>query len=937
MRQFYTLILFLISSLIVSAQKNGSVKGVAHDTLSRKALPDATITLLLKKDSSLVSFSMTDNAGRFYLDNIPAGEYRLLITHTAYHNSNRVFTITETNKDIDLGNVVMNDKTKVLEEVVVTSEAPPVTLIGDTVQYNAGSFKTQPNASVEQLLKKLPGVQVQKDGTIKAQGQTVNRVLVDGKEFFGNDPKMATKNLPADAVDKVQVFDKSSDQAQLTGFDDGNSEKTINLKLKKDKKKGVFGKVSGGAGTDDRFEGRFNVNSFKGARQMSAIGMANNTNAEGFSFMDMMNFTGELSRMMKGGNGNININITADDPNAALLGGSNQGIRTIWGGGVNYNNIIGNKIDFTSNYFYNHYNPKTASQIQRQYILPDSSYFYHQDALTNTINNSHRLNLGIDYLIDSFHSLKISPSLGYQQTKSQSLSTYTQSGENGIVSNQGYNDYTNSSTAYNFRNDLLFRKKFRRHGRTFSISLQTTLNNSDGDGILHSVNESFIRNGGTHIPDTINQRIINQGDLKGYTARVVYTEPVFKRSLLEFSVGKSNTESTSEKITYDYDKGSGKYDELNDSLSNDYKNTYGYTNAGIRLRTQKKKYNYAVGLTWQEAELEGKIVSGSKDSIIGKSFTNLLPTARFQYNFTRFKNLTVNYRAYTNQPTASQLQPVPDISDRLNIKEGNPGLKQEYTHNIQINYAGVNPFKNKNIFAFFNLSRTDNKIVNADTLLSNGVKKTKPVNADGVYNLMGDVNVGLPARFLKGSVRIGSRITYNHGSQFINGQSNTINNFSAGPTLGLDMSPTDKIDWSVSATLSYNNTQYSLQPAFNTTYFSQLYEAEFNVQLPKGFYFSTDFGYTINNQRATGFNTQVPLWNASISKQFLRFNRGELKLRVNDLLNRNLGVSRTSNQNYIEDSRVNTLQRFALLTFTYSLSKTGLNNAGGKDIKIIKR
>lgn len=670
---------------------------------------------------------------------------------------------------------------------------------------------------------------------------------------------------------------------------------------------------------------------------MSAIGMANNTNAEGFSFMDMMSFTGELKRMMRAGSGNININITSDDPNAGLLGGSNRGIRTIWGGGLNYNNIIGNRIDFTSNYFYNHYNPKTESQVERQYILPDSSYFYNQNSINNTINNSHRLNLGIDYLIDSFHSLKISPSIGYQQTKSNLLSDYSQFGENGGVSNKGYNNSITNSTAYNFRNDLLFRKKFRRKGRTFSLSLQTTLNTNEGDGRLNSVNESFIRNGGAALPDTINQLITNQGDLKGYTTRAVYTEPVFKRSLLEFSAGISSTTSGTEKITYDYDKGNGKYDLLNDSLSNNFQNTYGYTNAGLRLRAQKRKYNYAIGLSWQRAELEGKITTGIKDSVITKNFTNLLPTARFQYNFTRYKNLTVNYRAFTNQPSASQLQPVPDISDRLNIREGNPDLQQEYTHNVQINYAGVNPFKNKNIFAFFNLNRTDNKIVNSDTLFSNGVKKTKPVNVNGVYNLSGDINLGLPVRFLKGSVRIGSNIGYDRGRQFINGESNTINTFSSGPTLTLDMSPTDKIDWSLSAGLNYNSTKYSLRPVFNTKYFSQLYEAEFNWQLPNGVYFSTDFGYTINNQRATGFNTQVPLWNISVSKQFLNFNRGELKLRVNDILNRNVGINRISNQNFIEDSRVNTLRRFALLTFTYSLTKTGLGNGKGGDIKIIKR
>ena len=934
MRKFYIpVLLILLSSLQALAQKNGSVKGIAYDSLNARPIPDATITILARKDSSLVSFGMTDDAGRFALDNIPPGEYRLLITHVAYHNSNKRFEI-DGNKDFDLGNVLMNDKTKLLQEVVVNSEAPPVTLIGDTVQYNAGSFKTQPNASVEQLLKKLPGVEVGKDGSVKAQGQAVNRVLVDGKEFFGKDPKMATKNLPADAIDKVQVYDKMSDQAQLTGFDDGNSEKTINLKLKKDKKKGAFGRITGAGGTDGRFEGRLNVNSFKGARQMSAIGMANNTNAEAFSFMDMMNFTGELGRLMKGGSGNVSI--TSDNPAAALLGGNNNGIRTIWGGGLNYNNIIGEKIDFTSNYFYNHYNPKTASQIERQFILPDSSYFYRQNSVSDNVNNSHRLNLGIDYIIDSFHSLKISPSFGYQQTSNNSLSDYTQWGSDGKLSNNGYNHLVNNSTGYNFRNDLLFRKKFRRKGRTFSISMNTSLNGADADGSLESVNSFTGRGGGGNFIDTIDQRIYTESDLSGYTARVVYTEPIFKRSLLEFSIGKSHTSGSTEKLTYDLNAGNGKYDELNDSLSNDFENRYGFTNAGIRIRTQKRNYNYAIGLSWQQSELEGQVMSGIKDSVIAKTFTNLLPTARFQYNFSRFKNLSVNYRSFTTQPSASQLQPVPDISDRLNIRDGNPDLKQEYTHNVQINYMGVNPFKNKNLFAFFNLSKADNKIVNADTIYSSGIRKTKPVNVDGVYNLSGDINLGLPARFLKGTFRIGSNMGYNRGKQFINGIANTINTFSAGPRLSLDMSPNDKIDVSLSAGINYNKTRYSLQPAFNNSYFSQVYETEFNWQLPAGLYFSTDFGYTVNNQLSDGFNIKIPFWNASISKQFLRFNRGELKLRVNDILNRNIGVSRSANQNYIEDSRVNTIRRFALLSFTYNLTKTGLGSGRPGDIKIIR-
>ncbi|HKC35749.1 MAG TPA: carboxypeptidase regulatory-like domain-containing protein, partial [Chitinophagaceae bacterium] len=395
MRKNYLVLLLVCFTTVLSAQKNGVVKGLAFDTISKQPVAAATITVLERKDSSLVTFSMTGNDGRFELKGIPNGEYRLMITHVNYHNSNVFFSISDNNKNAELGNVVMNDKAKVLAEVIARNEEPPVTLINDTVQYNAGSFKVQPNANVEQLLKKLPGVKVEKDGTIKAQGEKVNRVLVDGKEFFGNDPKIATKNLPADAIDKVQVYDKQSDQAQLTGFEDGNYEKTINLKLKKDKKKGLFGKVNAGAGNNERYEGKFNVNSFKGARQLSAIGMGNNTNAEGFSFMDILNFTGELARMQRGGGSNININVSGDDAAAMGLNGSgrNNGINTAWGSGLNYNNIIGTKLDFQSNYFYNRYNPNSESHIQRQYFLPDSSYFYNQNSFIDNLSNSHRFNL----------------------------------------------------------------------------------------------------------------------------------------------------------------------------------------------------------------------------------------------------------------------------------------------------------------------------------------------------------------------------------------------------------------------------------------------------------------------------------------------------------------------------------------------------------------
>ena len=920
------------------AQKSGNVKGIVFDTIAKQPVAAATITVLQRSDSSLVTFTMTDRRGEFSLANVPYGDYRLLVTHVNYHNVNKFFTINDANNNVDFRNVEVSDKNKVLEEVVVMAEAPPVTLIGDTVQYNAGSFKTKPNAVVEDLLKKMPGIQVEKDGTVKAQGQTVNRVLVDGKEFFGNDPKIATKNLPADAVDKVQVYDKQSDMAQLTGFDDGQSEKTINLKLKKDKKKGVFGKVNAGGGTDGRYQGRFNVNSFKGARQMSVIGMGNNTNAEGFSFMDILSFSGGKNQLGGGGGGGLNINISSNDPMAgAMGGGNNNAINTSWAGGANYNNIIGNKMEIQSNYFFSRYNPVTDQKLSRQYILPDSTYFYNQNSRTNNLSYSHRFNLTYDYLIDSMHSLKFTPTLSLQNAKNQSLSKYETLSEQLIRSNNGFSNNYAASDGYNFNGTLLFRKKFNRRGRTLSVSLGSTLNNSEGNGQLGSVNEFYNRSGLSVKTDSINQQSFSESEVRGYTTRAVYTEPLFKRSLVELSVSKNESRSVSDKVTYDFNQSSGKHDMVNPLLTNNYENIYGTATAGIRVRTQKKKYNYSFGLTWQNADLKGTIKSGIKDSVITKSFYNLLPNARFQYNFTRFKNLQLDYRASTNQPSVSQLQPIPDISNPLNIRMGNPNLKQEFTHRINASYTGINPFRNKSFFWFSSYSFTNNRIVNYDIIDSFGRKITTPVNVDGVYNLNNDLTVGLPLRFIKSSLNFNTGFGYSKSIQFINTVRNNIYNVSIDPGIEISKSFKDKLDLTLSGGFTYNKAKYSLQSSLNNNYLTQDYGIDVGWQLPGNFYLSTDFRYTINSQRSAGFNAKVPLWNAAFSKLFLKYNRGEIKISVYDLLNENQAIVRNTNSNYIEDQNNRVLKRFFLLSFTYSLNKMSANAGGGKENIIIRR
>jgi hypothetical protein len=408
---------------------------------------------------------------------------------------------------------------------------------------------------------------------------------------------------------------------------------------------------------------------------------------------------------------------------------------------------------------------------------------------------------------------------------------------------------------------------------------------------------------------------------------------------MEYSVSRNDSRSISDKKTYDLNKSSGKFDKYNQLYSNNFENTYETTTAGFRLRTQRKKYNYAVGISWQNAGLKGTIKTALKDSVISKSFYNLLPNARVQYNFSRFKNLQVDYRATTNQPSVSQLQPVPDNSNPLNIKDGNPDLKQEFTHRINANYSGVNPFRGKNIFLFSTFVFTNNKIVSYDLLDSFGRKRTKPVNVDGVYNLNNNLSIGWPLRFIKATLNLNSGIGFSKTKQFINSVQNEIKNFSVDPGIEISKTFKDKFDLTLNGSFTYNKAKYSLQSSLNNKYFTQDYGADIGWQLPKNFYLSTDFRYTISSQRSAGYNAKVPLWNASFSKLFLKFNRGEMKLSVFDLLNENQAIVRNTSMNYIEDQNNKVLRRFFLLSFTYSLNKMAANAGptGGRGNVIIRR
>ncbi len=931
-----TLLLFIIifTGIAAFAQKT-AIKGRVFDSTENKGLAYATVSLVKAQDSTLVTFARADSTGSFRLNNIEKGKYLISTSYVGYAPVWHPLPALQADMLLDAGNINMTNIAR-LQDVNVMAKRPPVEINNDTIEFNTENFKTQPNAVVEDMLKKMPGVTVDNDGTVKVNGQVVKRVLVNGKEFFTGDVKMATKNLSADAVDKVQVFDKKSDQAAFTGVDDGNSEKTINLKLKKDHNNAVFGKMNAGSGTNQRYDAQANINKFNGNEQMSFLGMGNNTNRQGFSLMDVLNFTGQLSRGMRNGGGGVRI-IANNDGNEGNglpitgLGQNQQGVATTIAAGANYNNTWNkDKTDLSTNYTASNIHLITDKQDNMQNLLPGN--IYNRLDSSHTINNAtqHRFNLVLDQKVDSSFSFKLMPSVTWQHSEKNQQGSYNSETPGKALLNNGFSNNTSSADAFNAATDLLLRKRLHKKGRTISGDFNVAYNHSKLNGSQVSNNTFY--NGGNIIDSNINQLTSRNAITRSFGGNVTYTEPLGRRSLLALNAFYNVNSGESIKQTYNYNNNSGKHDTYDSVLSNNFRSNYTYSGGGINFRTNKKKINLTVGASLQAATL--KAINNTNLQTIQQSFTDVLPNALFQYQFTQTKSFRFEYNTSTIQPSVAQLQPVADVSDPLNVSTGNPALKRAYAQSIVANYIAANLTRRTNLFIMFNYTATANAIAQSDSVTAFGTRISKPVNANGVNNIFTNVEYGFPLRGLHTQLEVGSSFSTGNNVAFVNGEKNTIASSTWGPNVTVSYSRDNKIDIDLTANLTLNTAKYSLQSALNTHYMRQNYGINMTNYLPWGLSLHNEFNYILNTGRTGGYNTNIPLWNTSVSKYFLHNSRGELKLSVADLLDKNTGITRTSNLGYIIDERYNVLRRYFMLTFTYSLNKSGLKTSGGPVIKI---
>src|SRR5688572_14049709 len=591
---------------IVSAQ-TGIVKGKLVDS-SQQVLANATVSVLQIKDSSLISYILSDDKGAFEIKNLPSGEYTLFASFMGYGVYQKIFTVAGTKRIVDLGIITMQPEYKTLTGVVVT-DASPVRMNGDTVSFKANAFNARPGATVEEVLKKIPGVLVQKDGSIKAMGEQIQKVYVDGKEFFGNDPKIATKNLTADMVDQIQVFDDMSEQARFTKIDDGSRTKSINIKLKKDKRKGDFGRVIAGVGTRSRYEGNFAYNHFRGNRRISLVGSANNTNKVNYTFNDIssgQNGSSQFSNACATGSGMINAS-----------GGSSGGISRPLTAGINFNDTWSPKLDFRGSYFYSdNSNVLAQNKFRRNSFPRESAYEISTYNKIINSNRAHRINVRWEYMIDSANSLLYTANFSKQQFKGMTADTSVTVSDaiDRYMAVKASTDKQDERNGLNYSGELLYRRRFKRVGRTFTMGWRHTITDNESKGVNRSPVTSYDKNGNIVSFIDLNQQTFQYHETGNNIISTSFTEPVGRNKLLEINYAYSGSNNGSDKRAYDFNPGSGKYDSLNTILTNyfDYKNTSG--RAGINFRHQLKKFNYQLGMGFQRSHLENRSVAPGKDT-----------------------------------------------------------------------------------------------------------------------------------------------------------------------------------------------------------------------------------------------------------------------------------------------------------------------------------
>lgn len=909
MKRFPLLLCVLLASAALSAVA-AVIKGEVKDS-EGESLPGVAVRLLSIADSTRVGYILTDVDGLFEFNDLKPADYNLRLSMTGMDDVDRIINIADSAQTRDLGSLTLSENSVMLGEAVVTAIRSAVIAREDTLEFNAGSFHTNPTATVEDLLKKLPGVEVGSDGSITSGGKTVSKILIDGKEFFADDPKMASKNLPSNIVDKVQVVDRKSETARLTGVDDGDDETVINLTVKKDMNNGWFGNVGGGYGTDHRYQGSFNINWFKNGNQVSFVGGANNINEMGFTDMGRGRFRDF---------------------------GGNNGINSTRQFGINFN--VGNEEKFRvgGNVLYTHSDRDSRSRFDTQYLFPDSVSYLGGGSRTRDRGHSIRAQFRMRWNISEADVLDFRPefSLNLRRSEQQDSSILRSGIAESDLVNSNFAMRGNRGTDWSASGRLIYTHRFlSRPGRSISAMLNYSFSNTRQKQTGWNDIEYYLRSDDS-------ERLFEFLDSKQWSnsaeARLTWTEPLGDSSrgnYLEFAYKASLRFNNADKLTYDvpladdfdpFLAGLPDYksvpdgSELSYDLSNRFRNRFSNQELQLGYKKTSRKYNLNAGVTFSPSSSSSEDLINPDRNIDTRWVFNVAPYFRFRYKFSKTSSLNANYRARTSQPSLSQLQPVADVSDPLNITVGNPDLRPTFTQNLGVHFNNYNAESQQSIFAVANASFALNNIVSRTiTDPQTGVRTTTYANANGNWNVFGMFMLNQPLRNRKWRVMARFNGNYASNAGFIDGEFNRSGNLRLSPTAGMTFS-SDIFQMTVNPTYSFQMATSTLQLQKNRYTHSYGFDADASLYLPFGLEISTDLSFSKTSGYSQGFDNTQWLWNAQLSYSVLRDKSLTFSVRAYDLLGQKKNISRSVSANMITDNEYNDLSRYVMFGVTWKFN-----------------
>ena len=942
MKQLYVTVIFIFIAIGLSQAQGWRVVGTVLHSEDQTPLPGAYVEL--KNDSGeSVREALTDVEGKFSLDSGDKGTFTLQISFLGFQDMEMEVEVTQ--RVTDLATISITPSSVALEQVQVTELMQRAEQKDDTTQFNAQAFKVNPDANAEDLIRKMPGVVVQ-NGQVQAQGESVQEVLVDGKPFFSNDPNAALKTLPAEVIDKIQVFDKQSEQSQFSGFNDGNTTKAINIITKPDSRAGKFGKLYAGYGydlsengefginsdSDPRYQAGGNVNFFNGDQRISLIAQSNNVNIQNFAVEDLVGALGSSGRGSRGGRGGRPGGFGGGDVGNFLVDQQN-GIAATTALGVNYSDQWGKKIKASGSYFFNHTELDTRQTLFQEFFVNDNSDFrqvYEEYSFTSSKNTNHKFNFRLDYEIDERNTIRFSPRLSVQEN-SGTESTIGRNQSGPVLLNESDYQFSSDLSGINLSGSLYYRHAFEKRGRTFSVRLSRDYAKNTGERNLRSESRLY---SGTGATDTLDQFSEIATTTPEMGVSLSFSEPLSEKSQLSFDLSTDIRKTDTDMETFDFSESTGDYTAQNNILSNIFQSDYTTQRASIGFRTRGEKGMLFSRVSAQRAVLQNEqIFPYTAD--VKQTFFNVLPFAMYRYEWSKETNIRLFYRTSTSPPDITQLQEVYNNSNPLQLSIGNPDLKQNYQHNLFMRYSNTNLEKSTVFFALLGGTYTDNYVANAlwiapnDTLLADGVllprggQLNSPVNLSGNYSMRSYITYGIPLVPLKTNMNVEVNANYNRLPGQINGIINYANNTTVGGGLTFSSNISEKVDFTLSSRSSFTKVLNSVNERANNSYFNQASEIAVNLIFGKNIVFRTNVAHQYYDGLSAGVDQNFLLWNASLGKKFLKDDRGELSLFVYDILRQNVSVSRSISDTYVQDTQTEVLQQYFLVKFMYRISHFG--------------